>query len=405
MSDGGDDAAQPEPSEAGSSAGLAGLRDAIDAVDRRVLAALSERRRLSREVVLAKARGEVALRDVAREEQLLVDRIRRGEELGLDGPFVTRVFHQIIDDSVRLQQEVLQSIVNEGADTGRAVIRAAFLGIEGSYSHIAARHFFARRASSLVSVPCGSFADIVRAVESGVADFGLLPIENTTSGGINETYDLLVHTSASIVGELKLRIDHCLLGLPGATLDALRVVHSHPQPLAQCSQFLERLSSVRVSMASDTATSVREVRESEDPTHAAIASADAGRMFGLEVIAADIANHTQNFTRFLVIARSAVTVDVRVPAKTSLVISTSQTAGALVEALLVFRAHGLNLTKLESRPILGNPWEEMFYIDVDGNVADPRMAAALEGLAAHARFLKVLGTYPTDDVPATPVGD
>jgi len=382
---------------------LGALRVHIDDVDARILAALAERRGLSRDVILAKAHGQVALRDVSREEQLLVDRIRRGEALGLDGPYVTRVFHQIIDDSVRLQQEVLQSIVNDGADTGRRVIRAAFLGIEGSYSHIAARRFFARRASNLVAVPSAGFADVVRAVESGTAEYGVLPIENTTSGGINEVYDLLLHTSASIVGELKLRIDHCLLGLPGATVDGIRVVHSHPQPMAQCSNYIARLQNVRFAVSTDTASSVREARASNDVSNAAIASAEAGRMFGLEVIASDIANHSENYTRFLVIARTAVEVDVRIPAKTSLVMSTAQQSGALVDALLVFRHHGVNLSKLESRPILGNPWEEMFYVDVDGNVADPAFAAALASLGQQTRFLKVLGTYPADDVPATPV--
>lgn len=382
--------------------GIAGLREEIDAIDRRLLAALADRRAVARQIIDAKARGEAPLRDPAREERLLLDRIRKGQEFGLDGPFVTKVFHQIIDDSVRLQQETLQGLANDESP-GRRVIRVAFLGIEGSFSHSAARAVFARRASSLVGVSCAAFRDIVHAVESGQAEFGMLPIENTTSGGINEVYDLLLHTTLSIVGEHKLPIVHCLLGLPGAEKSGIRVVHSHPQPVTQCSGFLAGLGDVRIEYATDTATSVRTVAELADPTHAAIASVEAGRQYGLEPLAQDIANHSANFTRFLVVARRPVAVDVRVPAKTSLVISTSQKPGALVGALTVFHEHGINLTKLESRPILGNPWEEMFYVDVQGNIDDPKMVTALEALEEHTRLIKVLGTYPSDDLPPTQV--
>lgn len=378
------------------------LRDRIDSIDTRLLQALADRREVSRAIIDAKARGEAPLRDPAREKRLLLDRIRRGEAVGLDGPYVTRVFHQIIDDSVRLQQEILQDIVNDAEPEKRA-IRVAFLGIDGSFSNLAARAFFARRASRLISVSCTRFDDIVKAVESGQAEYGMLPIENTTSGGINEVYDLLLHTRLSIVGEHKHSIEHCLLGLPGTTRDDVRVVHSHPQPVTQCSAFLAGLPDATVELATDSASSVRQVAEQGDPTHAAISSAEAGRLYGLVPIVEGIANHAENFTRFLVVGRKAIHVDVRVPAKTSLVMSTSQKAGSLVDALLVFRSHGLNLTKLESRPILGNPWEEMFYVDVEGNVDAPDMKQALVELEPFTREVKVLGTYPLGDLSRTEV--
>lgn len=381
---------------------IAGLRRRIDDVDQRLLQALAERREVSRLIIDAKARGEAPLRDPAREERLLLDRIQRGKDVGLDGPYVTKVFHQIIEDSVRLQQETLQDLANDETP-GRRVIRVAFLGIEGSFSHLASRAVFARRASRLVGVSCASFGSIVQTVESGQAEYGMLPIENTTSGGINEVYDLLLHTRLSIVGEHKLPIVHCLLGLPGASLAEVRVIHSHPQPVQQCSGFLAGLDGVRIEYATDTATSVKTAAELGDRAHAAIASVEAGRLYGLEPLASDIANHAANFTRFLVVARRPIAVDLRIPAKTSLVISTSQKSGSLVGALTVFQRHGLNLTKLESRPILGNPWEEMFYVDVQANVADPEMVAALEELEEHTRLIKVLGTYPSDDLPPTEV--
>lgn len=383
-------------------AGLGSLRDQIDQVDERILTALADRRQVSRGVIANKMEQSTALRDVSREEALLVDRIERGAAHGLDATYVTRVFHQIIDDSVRLQQELLQAHVNhEGV--GAAPIRVAHLGSDGSFSHVAAGDHFARRTSRLLTVGCPTFQAVINAVETGQAEFGMLPIENTTSGGINEVYDLLLHTRLSIVGEHKSRIEHCLLGVDGASIADIKVVHSHPQPFAQCSAYLRRLNAVELAPTADTVAGVEEVAGRQDPHHAAIGSKEAGRIHGLEVLAGDIANHVQNYTRFLIVGARPVEVDARVPAKTSLILSTSQQTGSLVEALLVFRSHKINLTKLESRPILGNPWEEMFYVDVQANVAERRMQAALVELEAFTRQVRVLGSYPSDELKPTQV--
>ena len=380
---------------------LSDLRERIDDIDDRLLGALAERRAVSRAVIASKMSRSADLRDVSREKELLVDRIERGAALGLDGPYVMRVFHQVIDDSVRLQQELLQAHVNDDDDA--APIRVAHLGSEGSFSHVASRGHFARRAPQLITVGCESFRAVVAAVETGRADFGLLPIENTTSGGINEVYDLLLHTRLSIVGEHRARIVHCLLGLEDASLERIHTVYSHPQPFEQCSSFLRRLRDVSFVPTADTAAAVATVASQGDPAAVAVGSEEAGRIHGLTVLASEIANHSENYTRFLVVGPRPVDVDARVPAKTSLVLSTSQRPGSLVEVLLVFRSHQINLTKLESRPILGNPWEEMFYVDVQANVAEARMKQALVELEAHTRQIRVLGTYPSDELEPTPV--
>ena len=388
----------------GERAGLSGLREKIDEIDDRLLGALADRRGVSRAVIANKMSQASDLRDTSREKELLVDRIERGAKLGLDAPYVTRVFHQVIDDSVRLQQELLQAHVNDdGSDA--APIRVAHLGAEGSFSHGAARGHFARRGPKPITVSAPTFQEVITAVETGRADFGMLPIENTTSGGINEVYDLLLHTRLSIVGEHRARIVHCLLGNEGASLDDVRTVYSHPQPFEQCSVFLRRMREATYMATADTATAVEEVAAAGDPSAAAIGSEAAAQLYGLRVLASEIANHTENYTRFLVVGPRPVEVDARVPAKTSLVLSTSQRPGSLVEVLLVFRNHQINLTKLESRPILGNPWQEMFYIDVQANIAERRMEKALVELEAHTRQVRVLGTYPSDELKPTPVDE
>jgi chorismate mutase / prephenate dehydratase len=381
-------------------AGLPALRSDIDAIDGELLALLARRRRLSLAVVRAKDSSGSAMRDSKREEELLGRLIQAGRRRGLDAHLVTSVFHEIIDDSLRLQQEVLQRLANP--EEGEAqILRVAFQGIEGAYSHLAGRQFFAERAGDLAFLGCPTFAAAIEAVENGRADYAMLPIENTTSGGISEVYDLLLHTRLAIVGEIKYRVEHCLVAATDSAPAGIRRIFSHPQAVAQCSNFLASIPGCKVEVYTDTAESVARVKVDGDPTQAAIASEEAAKMFGLAVIRREIANQRENFTRFLVAARTPRNVDPRIPCKTSLVMATAQKPGALVEALLVFRANGINLTKLESRPILGNPWEEMFYLDFEGNLAEERARKALDELTRIARFLKVLGSYPSQDLPPT----
>ncbi len=379
---------------------LAALRDDVARIDGEILERLAERRRLAVEIVGVKDAAGAAVRDTGREEDLLVALIEAGRGRGLDAHFVTKVFHEIIADSLRQQQDVLQRRANPAGGEPE-VVRVAFQGIAGAYSYLAAKQFFAEVADRLAFLPCATFAAVVAAVENGQADHAMLPIENTTSGGINEVYDLLLHTRLAIVGEVKFRVEHCLVGAADVPLAALRRIYSHPQAVAQCTDFLASLPHCKVEFHTDTAEAVTKVRDDGDPSQAAIASEQAAAMYGLAVLRKGIANQRENYTRFLVAARSPRTVDPRIPCKTSLVMATAQKPGALVEALLVFREAGINLTKLESRPILGNPWEEMFYLDFSGSVAEERVQRALDELTRSTRFLKVLGSYPSQELPPT----
>ena len=225
-----------------------------------------------------------------------------------------------------------------------------------------------------------------------------MPIENTSSGGINDVYDLLQHTSLSIVGELTLPIDHCVLVSSSTDADKLEPVHSHPQPFQQCSQYLSRYPHWKIEDTESTSAAMEKVAQAKSPTVAALGSEAGGALYGLQVLEHCQANQTQNITRFLVLARKAVNVSDQVPAKTTLLIATGQQAGALVEALLVLRNHNLIMSKLESRPIHGNPWEEMFYLDIQANLESLPLRKALKELAEITRSMKVLGCYPSENV-------
>lgn len=395
-------ASNPSSPTASSSEDVSKLREALNDLDHKLIQLLGERRRLSGQTAEAKQGGNLPIRDMRREEELLLERIRLAREHGLDAHYVTRLFHEIIDDSIRLQQEFVQRKAN-GEDRAARLVRVAFHGSEGSFSYLAGKQYFARNSDAPMFVGCGSFADVVRAVESGQVEYGLLPIENTSSGGINEVYDLLRSSQLSLIGEEKLQIEYCLVGLENVGLSNLTRVYCHPQAMAECRTFLTELRGAHIEYAADSALAAKRIREQGERLHAAIASEEAARAFGLTVLARGISNHKEHFTRYLIAARSPRKVDMRIGCKTSLVMATSHQPGSLAEALLVFRDNAINLTKLESRPVAENPGEELFYLDFDGNIEDGRIQRALTELTKCTRFIRVLGCYPSYDIPRTSV--
>src|SRR5471032_2263742 len=369
---------------------LLALRERISALDLKLLALLAERRKLAVEVAQSKMHSHRPIRDKEREKELINALIQEGKNLGLDGHYITRVYQLIIEDSVLTQQALLQQHLNK---TNSDSARIALLGPKGSYSHLAARQF-----EQFIECGCQKFQDIFSQVETGQADYAVLPIENTSSGSINDVYDLLQHTSLSMVGEMNNPIDHCVLVAADTDLSKIETVYSHQQPFQQCSQFINRFPHWKIEYCESTAAAMEKVAAANSPHVAALGSEAGGALYHLQVLEHNLANQQENITRFIVLARKAIEVTDQVPAKTTLIMATGQQAGALVNALLVLREQGIIMTKLESRPINGNPWEEMFYIDVQANLRSEEMKKALKDLAPITRSLKVLGCYPSENV-------
>ncbi|ENI4484703.1 prephenate dehydratase [Vibrio fluvialis] len=378
------------------------IRLRLNELDDQLLSLFSERRKLSIEVAKSKVETSKPVRDAAREQQLLVKLIHAGKDkYQLDAQYITKLFHTIIEDSVLLQQAYLQNLANP--QSRKPLARVAFLGSKGSYSHLATREYFSRKNTELIELNCEQFKEVTRTVESGHADYGVLPIENTSSGSINEVYDLLQHTTLYIVGEITQPIEHCLVATKDIRLEDLKVLYSHPQPHQQCSEFLSRLKGVKLETCASTADAMKKVQELNRTDVAAIGNASSGKLYGLQAIQGNIANQTENHTRFIVVARKPVEVSPQIPAKTTLIMSTSQEAGSLVSTLLVLQRYGINMTKLESRPIMGNPWEEMFYVDLEAHLDSEEMQQVLVELTRLTRHLKVLGCYPSENVKPTQV--
>ena len=376
------------------------LRESIENLDREIIALIRRRMEVADEVGLVKLDAASPFRDQEREDRLLQAIRREAAEQGLDAHQIERIYRVLLAMSVARQYENIRSLPT-------APLRVAYQGVEGSYSHLAAQQRYAGREGGVLLTGCATFRQAVEAVDQGEADLALLPIENTTAGSINETYDLLAEGAVTIIGEVVANVEHCLLALPGTRLDELRTVLSHPQGLLQCEKFLLALPDVESHAEFDTAGSARKVRESGDRTLAAIASETAARFYGLEVLARGIQSESGNYTRFVEVAREAAPCPPDAPCKTSLMLSLAHRPGALGEVLNEFARRGVNLSKLESRPVPGGPFQYRFYLDFDSHADSAPVVAALAAVEHLTSGVRVLGTYPatTDPLPEEPISE
>jgi len=382
---------------------LKDIRLRLNELDDQLLQLLSERRKLSIEVAKNKVKTSKPVRDASREQELLVKLITNGKEkYNLDAQHITKIFHTVIEDSVLLQQSFLQNLANPDSHLNPHV-RVAYLGSKGSYSHLATLEYFNRKNTNVIELNCDGFNDITTTVESGHADYGVLPIENTSSGSINEVYDLLQHTTLNIVGEITLPIEHSLLATDDIRLEDIKTLYSHPQPLQQCNEFTSHIKGITLESCLSTADAMKKVKSLNRNDIAAIGNASSGKLYGLQAIQSNIANQAENLTRFILVARKPVEVSQQIPAKTTLIMSTQQKVGSLVSALQILQQYGINLTKLVSRPIIGNPWEEMFYVDLEAHLDSTQMQQALEELIKFTKHLKVLGCFPIENVKPTQI--
>jgi chorismate mutase / prephenate dehydratase len=277
------------------------------------------------------------------------------------------------------------------------MVLVAFQGEQGAYSEEALEEYFkARGMRGTESHPCQSFDEAISMVERGEAHYAFLPIENTLEGTVDEALDVLLPSDLYIVGEMRFKVMHCLIGHEGATVDTVRSVHSHPYAIRQCQDFL-RARGFKTHPAHDTAGAVREVRERGNLLEAAIASERAAAVYGMKILQRGIQSREHNYTRF--VALSKTEYKTRTSDKddflTSIVFGVRHSPAALYDVLGSFASRKINLTKLESRPRVERPWTYSFLVDFEGHREDPEVAAALAELLHHTSHLQILGSYPT----------
>jgi prephenate dehydratase len=275
--------------------------------------------------------------------------------------------------------------------------QVAIQGIVGSYHEMAARQFFCDEEIDIVD--CNTFRDVISAVKRQSDVLGIMAIENTIAGSLLQNHELIRKSGLTVIGEYKLRISHCLAALPGTSLSEIREIGSHPVALMQCEKFLSTLHSVQIIEKGDTATSAREIAEQHLQHHAAICSREAAQIYGLEILAEAIETDQHNFTRFLILAQSDLSGKEK--SKASLVFALPHTIGSLSQVLAVLSFYSMNLSKIQSFPMVGAAWEYLFYVDL--TFSDYlRYKKALDAILPLTKDLNILGEYQEFITPTHP---
>ncbi|MCW4054626.1 MAG: prephenate dehydratase [Candidatus Bathyarchaeota archaeon] len=282
---------------------------------------------------------------------------------------------------------------NKKSKAGKERVKVAFQGERGAYSESAVYTFFGDETKVM---PCRDLTEVFENVEKCEVPVGVVPIENSLEGSINQTYDLFLTHNLKVSGEVIIRISHCLIANPNTSLEAVNTVYSHPQALAQCRSFLERLGSDLIPTY-DTAGSVKMLREKGLKNSAAVASQKAAEIYGMKILAREIEDIPTNYTRFFVVSKNDAPITGK--DKTSIIFAATHTPGALYHALGEFAKRDINLAKIESRPTKQKPWEYNFYLDFEGHRTEENCSKALKALEKYATFIKILGSYPKATSP------
>ncbi len=373
---------------------LSELREEIDEIDSQIVDLYEKRMEVSSKVADYKIETGKKVFDKEREKQK-IQKVKSLTHSEFNSTGVEELFSQIMSMSRKLQYAKLSE---KGAslrlpfipieDLDKKNSRVCYQGAEGAYSEAATIKYFGEGVNSF---HVETFRDAFAALEDGSADYAVLPIENSTAGIVSDVYDLLTEYESYIVGEQIIEIRHCLMGIEGATLDDIRTVYSHPQSLMQSSRFLSDHPDINQISMKNNAFAAKKVAGDKDKTQAAIAGAHAADVYGLHIIQEGINQADSNSTRFIVVTNQKVFL--KGAGKISLCLEIPHEAGSLYHLMSHFIYNGLNMTKIESRPIEDRNWEYRFFIDFDGNLEDSAVKNALRGLREEAKMMKILGNY------------
>lgn len=372
---------------------LLDLRNQLDTIDAEIVKLYEDRMDICAKVAEYKIGVGKKVFDKVREQEKLA-KVKSLTHNEFNSHGIEELFEQIMSMSRKLQYQLLEASGCQGRLPFIGVeelpvkkARVVFQGADGAYSQAAMMQYF---GDQIASIHVDTFRDAMSAIDEGSADFAVLPIENSTAGIVSEIYDLLVEFENYIVGEQIIKIEHCLLGVPGADISDIKTVYSHPQSLMQSAKYLSDHDWKQISMQNN-AFAAKKVAEDGDSTQAAIASEHAANIYGLEVLKKEVNQSGSNSTRFIIVTNQKIFK--KDAGKISICFELPHESGSLYHMLSHFIYNGLNMTKIESRPIEDRNWEYRFFIDFEGNLSDSAVKNALRGLREEARNMKILGNY------------
>ena len=370
------------------------LRGRIDEIDQQIVALYEKRMEVSKQVAEYKIETGKRVFDKAREEEK-IQKVKSLTHNDFNSHGIEELFEQIMCMSRKLQYQLISEhgglnklpfIKVDCLETQKA--RVVFQGAEGAYSQAAMHQYF---GDQIDSFHVDTFRDAMMAIDEGSADFAVLPIDNSTAGMVSEIYDLLVEFENYIVGEQIIKIEHCLMAVPGTELSDIKTVYSHPQSLMQSARFLNNHPDWRQISMQNNAFAARKVADEKDKTQAAIASEYAAKLYGLEILKKGVNQSDTNSTRFIIVTNQKIFL--KDAKKVSICFEVAHESGSLYHMLSHFIYNNLNMNRIESRPIENRNWEYRFFIDFDGNLSDSAVKNALRGLREEARNMKILGNY------------
>ncbi|MCH5341623.1 MAG: prephenate dehydratase [Acetatifactor sp.] len=369
------------------------LREQIDSIDEKIVSLYEQRMEICKQVAEYKIQTGKKVFDRQRETEKLA-KVKSMTHNDFNSHGIEELFEQIMSMSRKLQYQLLAEHGSLGKLPFIGVdrletqkVRVVFQGAEGAYSQAAMMQYFGDQVNSF---HVDTFRDAMSAIDEGSADFAVLPIENSTAGIVTEIYDLLQEYENYIVGEHIIKIEHCLLGVPGAKLSDIKTVFSHPQSLMQSARFLGNYDWQQISMQNNAFAAMK-VAEDGNKSQAAIAGEHAGKIYGLEVLQKGVNQSDSNSTRFIIVTNQKIFK--KDAGKISICFEVPHESGSLYHMLSHFIYNNLSMTKIESRPIEGRNWEYRFFIDFEGNLSDSAVKNALRGLRDEARNMKILGNY------------
>ena len=373
---------------------LGEIRSKIDNIDKPLIELFEERMELCEKVAQYKIKTGKKVLDEEREKAKL-EAIQAMVQKPSNIHAIDDLFSQIMANSRKMQYRLLEETTQTLREPYEAIdaidkenCTVVYQGVEGAYSYIAMKRFFGREVNHFA---VATWRDAMEAVKEEKADYAVLPIENSTAGIVADVYDLLQEYNNYIIAETYVKVEHALLGLPGTDLDKVTTVYSHPQGLMQCEGFLMKHKDWQQISQSNTAGSAKKILEEKDLTHVAIASEEAAEVYGLEVLKNKINDFDNNTTRFVIVTKNRKFV--KDAQKMSIVFETANKAGTLYNLLSHIIYNGLNMNKIESRPIEGRTWEFRFFVDFEGNIDDASVMNALRGIEEEAVSIKLLGNY------------
>ncbi|XBC44205.1 MAG: chorismate mutase [Buchnera aphidicola (Schlechtendalia peitan)] len=377
-----------------STSTLLTLRNIINTLDKDLISLLAKRQKIAVKIAKTKAQQNYPIKDIEREQLLLNNLIALGQENNLNSKYISDLFKIIINNSVLIQKNWIKH--NYCKQIKLEIF--SFLGDSGSYSYDATLKYANKKHQFFNKNYCNTFQEIVENVENGKSDYAVLPIENNSSGSINETYSILINTKLSIVGEINIPINHCLLSKPKTQLINIKTVYSHKQPFIQCSKFIEHFPNWKLKYTNSTTDAIKKVYNDTKFTSAALGNEACKKIYQLKIISKNISNLENNITRFIILHKTDIYVPEHIPSITTIMILINNNEYLIKKIINTIKEHNIKIRQLKSHKLLETSSEIIIFIDIKNNINVNQMKNTLYKLK-NITLIKVLGCYPIDKFP------